>query len=218
MATRKTNYSIPTRREIIEKYGLTEKQFENLRRRTGERIKIAQILYKIPQSGTPKINQLIDYSLKEKSQKIFTFENILQAPASHRTKPSKQALRTASKNIIGRSSTPHNLGFDIFSQNILNFNIMKDNVEKAYTKTPSYEKVELWTPGVPFGSDPPYTIINSEDGRKLCREINSIWDHYNTMLETMTYENANVIYLQYTRLVMEKIDYGTKEGLIVGSL
>ena len=107
-SSRKTNYKIPTRREIMKKYGLSEKQFENLRRRTGERIKNAQLLYNIPDSGIPRVNQLIDYALKEKRQKIYTFENILQTPATHRGKISHTAKRIAARNITGRSATPHN--------------------------------------------------------------------------------------------------------------
>lgn len=215
-SSRKTNYKIPTRREIMSKYGLSEKQFENLRRRTGERIKNAQLLYNIPDSGIPRVNQLIDYALKEKRQKIYTFENILQTPATHRGKISRTAKRVAARNIIGRSATPHNMGFDIFSRNIHNFNVMRDNLEKAYDGG-NYENVEFWTPGVPFGTDPVYRIINSADGRKLAGEINAIWSDYNTLLQTMTAENASNIYLQITRRIMEKVNYGTKEGLIVGT-
>ena len=215
MATK--NYKVPTKREIMSKYGLDERQFENLRRRTGERIKNAQLLYDIPDTGLPRINQLIDYSLKEKRQQLYTFENILQAPATRKGKISKRAKRVAAYNIIGRSKTPHNLGFDIFAQNIHNFNIMKDNVEKAFDTGQGYEAVEMWTPGVAFGTDPDYRIINSEDGRKLARDINKIWTEYNGLLKTMNEDNANSIYLSITRRIMEKISYGVKEGLIVGS-
>ena len=202
----------------MKKYGLSEKQFENLRRRTGERIKNAQLLYNIPDSGIPRVNQLIDYALKEKRQKIYTFENILQTPATHAGKISKRARRIAARNISGRSATPHNMGFDIFSRNIHNFNVMRDNLEKAYTTGQGYVAVDAWTPGVPFSTDPEYRIINSEAGRQLAREINAIWSDYNGMLHAMTADNANYIYLQITRRVMEKVNYGTKEGLIVGSL
>lgn len=211
------NYKVPTKREIMVKYGLDERQFENLRRRTGERIKNAQVLYDIPDSGLPRVNQLIDYALKEKRQQLYSFENILQAPATRKGKISRRAKRVAAYNIIGRSKTPLNLGFDIFAQNIHNFNIMKDNVEKAFNTGQGYEAVEMWTPGVPFGTDPDYRIINSEDGRKLAREINKIWTEYNGLLKTMTEDNANSIYLNITRRIMEKISYGVKEGLIVGS-
>lgn len=217
-SSRKTNYKIPTRREIMKKYGLSEKQFENLRRRTGERIKNAQLLYNIPDSGIPRVNQLIDYALKEKRQKIYTFENILQTPATHRGKISERARRVAARNISGRSATPHNLGFDIFSRNIHNFNVMRDNLEKAYKTDDEYIRVDFWQAGVTFGTDPAYKIINSEDGRKLAAEINAIWSDYNSMLPTMDALNANSIYLQIARAVMGKINYGVKEGLIVGSL
>lgn len=215
--SRKTNYKIPTRRQIMKKYGLSEKQFENLRRRTGERIKNAQLLYNIPDSGIPRVNQLIDYALKEKRQKIYTFENILQTPATHRGKISRTAKRVAARNIIGRSATPHNVGFDIFSRNIHNFNVMRDNLEKAYNNNDKYVSCDFWTPGVPFSTEPKYRIINSEAGRQLAGEINAIWSDYNGMLQAMTAENANDIYLQITRRVMEKVNYGTKEGLIVGT-
>ena len=215
MATK--NYKVPTKREIMSKYGLDERQFENLRRRTGERIKNAQILYDIPDTGLPRINQLIDYALKEKRQQIFTFENILQAPATRKGKISRRAKRVAARNITGRSTTPHNLGFDIFAQNIHNFNIMKDNVEKAHSAGTGYEPVEMWTPGVALGTDPEYKIINSVDGRTLSKDINKIWTEYNGHLNTMNEDNANSIYLNITRRIMEKINYGTKEGLIVGS-
>ena len=211
------NYKVPTKREIMSKYGLDERQFENLRRRTGERIKNAQILYDIPDTGLPRINQLIDYALKEKRQQIYTFENILQTPATRKGKISKRAKRVAGRNIIGRSSTPHNLGFDIFAQNIHNFNIMKDNVEKTHSAGTGYEPVEMWTPGVAFGTDPEYKIINSVDGRTLAKDINKIWTEYNGHLNTMNEDNANSIYLNITRRIMEKINYGVKEGLIVGS-
>ena len=211
------NYSIPTKREIMSKYGLDERQFENLRRRTGERIKNAQLLYDIPDIGLPRINQLIDYELKEKRQQIYTFENILQTPATRKGKISRRAKRVAAYNIIGRSKTPHNLAFDIFAQNIHNFNIMKDNVEKAFDTGQGYEACEMWTPGVAFGTDPEYKIINSEDGRNLARDINKIWAEYNGLLKTMNEDNANSIYLNITRRIMEKISYGVKEGLIVGS-
>lgn len=217
-SSRKTNYKIPTRREIMKKYGLSEKQFENLRRRTGERIKNAQLLYNIPDSGIPRVNQLIDYALKEKRQKIYTFENILQTPATHRGKISRTAKRVAARNIIGRSATPHNAGFDIFSRNIHNFNVMRDNLDKAYETGQGYVTVDAWTPGVPFGTDPEYRIINSEAGRQLAGEINAIWYRYNALLTTMTQDNANAIYLDITRAIMEKINFGVKEGLIVGSL
>ena len=217
MANSTKNYKVPTKREIMSKYGLDERQFENLRRRTGERIKNAQILYDIPDTGLPRINQLIDYALKEKRQQIFTFENILQAPATRKGKISKRAKRVAGRNIIGRSSTPHNLGFDIFSQNIHNFNIMKDNVEKAYDTGTGYEACEMWTPGVAFGIDPEYKIINSTDGRALAKDINKIWTEYNGLFKTMNEDNANSIYLNISRRIMEKINYGVKEGLIVGS-
>lgn len=216
-SSRKTNYKIPTRREIMKKYGLSEKQFENLRRRTGERIKNAQLLYNIPDSGIPRVNQLIDYALKEKRQKIYTFENILQTPATHRGKISRTAKRVAARNITGRSATPHNKGFDIFSRNIHNFNVMRDNLDKAYETGQGYVAVDAWTPGVPFSTDPDYKIINSEAGRQLAGEINAIWYRYNALLTTMTQDNANAIYLDITRAVMEKVNYGTKEGLIVGS-
>lgn len=216
-SNRKTNYKIPTRREIMKKYGLSEKQFENLRRRTGERIKNAQLLYDIPDTGLPRINQLIDYALKEKRQQIYTFENILQAPATRKGKISRRAKRVAARNITGRSATPHNAGFDIFSRNIHNFNVMRDNLEKAYNNNDNYVYVDFWTPGVPFGMDPEYKIINSEVGRQLAGEINAIWNDYNGMLKAMTADNTNNIYLQITRRVMEKISYGVKEGLIVGS-
>ena len=75
----------------------------------------------------------------------------------------------------------------------------------------------MWTPGVPFSTDPDYRIINSEDGRKLARDINKIWTEYNGLLKTMNEDNANSIYLSITRRIMEKISYGVKEGLIVGS-
>ena len=202
----------------MKKYGLSEKQFENLRRRTGERIKNAQLLYNIPDSGIPRINQLIDYALKEKRQKIYTFENILQTPATHRGKISRTAKRVAARNITGRSATPHNAGFDIFSRNIHNFNVMRDNLDKAYETGQGYVAVDAWTPGVPFSTDPEYRIINSEAGRQLAGEINAIWYKYNALLSTMTQDNANTIYLDITRAVMEKVNYGTKEGLIVGSL
>lgn len=215
MATK--NYKIPTKREIMSKYGLDERQFENLRRRTGERIKNAQLLYDIPDTGLPRINQLIDYALKEKRQQIYTFENILQAPATRKGKISRRAKRVAARNITGRSSTPQNLGFDIFAQNIHNFNIMKDNVEKAFDTGQGYEACEMWTPGVPFGTDPDYRIINSEEGRELAGKINKIWTEYNGLLKTMNEDNANSIYLSITRRIMEKISYGVKEGLIVGS-
>ena len=211
------NYKVPTKREIMSKYGLDERQFENLRRRTGERIKNAQLLYDIPDSGLPRVNQLIDYALKEKRQQIYTFENILQTPATRKGKISKRAKRVAGRNIIGRSSTPHNLGFDIFAQNIHNFNIMKDNVEKAFDTGQGYEPVEMWTPGVAFGTDPEYKIINTADGRALAKDINKIWTEYNGLLASMNADNANSIYLNVTRRIMEKINYGTKEGLIVGS-
>lgn len=213
----KTNYKIPTRREIMKKYGLSEKQFENLRRRTGERIKNAQLLYNIPDSGIPRVNQLIDYALKEKRQKIYTFENILQTPATHRGKISRRAKRVAARNITGRSATPHNAGFDIFSRNIHNFNVMRDNLDKAYETGQGYVAVDAWTPGVSFSTDPEYRIINSEAGRQLAGEINAIWYRYNALLSTMTQDNANAIYLDITRAVMEKVNFGTKEGLIVGS-
>lgn len=215
-SSRKTNYKIPSRREIMSKYGLSEKQFENLRRRTGERIKNAQLLYNIPDSGIPRVNQLIDYALKEKRQKIYTFENILQTPATHAGKISARARRVAARNITGRSATPHNMGFDIFSRNIHNFNVMRDNLEKAYNGG-KYENVDFWQPGAPFGTDPAYRIINSASGRKLAGEINAIWGEYNGMLQNMDANNANDIYLQITRRIMEKINYGTNEGLIVGS-
>lgn len=216
-SSRKTNYKIPTRREIMKKYGLSEKQFENLRRRTGERIKNAQLLYNIPDSGIPRVNQLIDYALKEKRQKIYTFENILQTPATHRGKISRTAKRVAARNIIGRSATPHNAGFDIFSRNIHNFNVMRDNLDKAYETGQGYVAVDAWMPGVPFSTDPEYRIINSEAGRQLAGEINAIWYRYNALLSTMSQDNANAIYLDITRAVMEKVNYSTKEGLIVGS-
>lgn len=216
-SSRKTNYKIPTRREIMKKYGLSEKQFENFRRRTGERIKNAQLLYNIPDSGIPRVNQLIDYALKEKRQKIYTFENILQTPATHRGKISARARRIAARNITGRSVTPHNAGFDIFSRNMHNFNVMRDNLDKAYETGQGYVTVDAWTPGVPFGTDPEYKIINSEAGRQLAGEINAIWYRYNALLSTMTQDNANAIYLDITRAVMEKVNFGTKEGLIVGS-
>lgn len=216
-SNRKTNYNIPTRREIMKKYGLSEKQFENLRRRTGERIKNAQLLYNIPDSGIPRVNQLIDYALKEKRQKIYTFENILQTPATHRGKISHTAKRVAARNIIGRSATPHNIGFDIFSRNIHNFNVMRDNLEKAYNNNDKYVSCDFWTPGILFSTEPKYRIINSEAGRQLAREINAIWSDYNGMLQEMTADNANEIYLQITRKVMEKVNYGANEGLIVGS-
>lgn len=216
-SSRKTNYKIPTRREIMKKYGLSEKQFENLRRRTGERIKNAQLLYNIPDSGIPRVNQLIDYALKEKRQKIYTFENILQTPATHRGKISRTAKRVAARNITGRSATPHNAGFDIFSRNIHNFNVMRDNLDKAYETGQGYVTVDAWTPGVPFSTVPEYRIINSEAGRQLAGEINAIWDRYNALLSTMTQDNANTIYLDITRAVMEKVNFGVKEGLIVGS-
>lgn len=211
------NYKVPTKREIMSKYGLDERQFENLRRRTGERIKNAQLLYDIPDTGLPRVNQLIDYSLKEKRQQIYTFENILQTPATRKGKISKRAKRVAARNITGRSKTPHNLGFDIFGQNIHNFNIMKDNVEKAFDIGQGYEACEMWTPGVPFGTDPEYRIINSAEGRELAGKINKIWTEYNGLLKTMDEDNANSIYLNITRRIMEKITYGVKEGLIVGS-
>ena len=211
------NYKVPTKREIMTKYGLDERQFENLRRRTGERIKNAQLLYDIPDAGLPRVNQLIDYALKEKRQQIFTFENILQTPATRKGKISRRAKREAARNITGRSATPHNLGFDIFSQNIHNFNIMKDNVEKAFDTGQGYEACEMWTPGVAFGTDPEYRIINSAEGRELTRKINKIWTEYNGLLKTMNEDNANSIYLSITRRIMEKISYGVKEGLIVGS-
>lgn len=211
------NYKVPSKREIMSKYGLDERQFENLRRRTGERIKNAQLLYGIPDTGLPRVNQLIDYSLKEKRQQIYTFENILQTPATRKGKISRRAKRVAARNITGRSATPHNLGFDIFAQNIHNFNIMKDNVDKAIDTGLGYEACEMWTPGVPFGTDPDYRIINSEDGRTLAREINKIWAEYNVLLKTMNADNANSIYLSISRRIMEKISYGVKEGLIVGS-
>lgn len=216
-SSRKTNYKIPTRREIMKKYGLSEKQFENLRRRTGERIKNAQLLYNIPDSGIPRVNQLIDYALKEKRQKIYTFENILQTPATHRGKISARTRRVAARNITGRSATPHNAGFDIFSRNIHNFNVMRDNLDKAYETGQGYVAVDAWTPGVPFSTDPEYRIINSEAGRQLAGEINAIWYRYNALLSTMTQDNANTIYLDITRAVMEKVNFGTKEGVIVGS-
>ena len=215
MATK--NYKVPTKREIMSKYGLDERQFENLRRRTGERIKNAQVLYDIPDTGLPRINQLIDYALKEKRQQIYTFENILQTPATRKGKISRRAKRVAARNITGRSATPHNLGFDIFAQNIHNINIMRDNVEKAFDTGQGYEAVEMWTPGVAFGTEPEYRIINSEDGRKLARDINKIWTEYNGLLKVMNEDNANSIYLSITRRIMEKISYGVKEGLIVGS-
>ena len=211
------NYKVPTKREIMSKYGLDERQFENLRRRTGERIKNAQLLYDIPDTGLPRINQLIDYALKEKRQQLYTFENILQVPATRKGKISRRAKREAGRNIIGRSSTPHNLGFDIFAANIHNFNIMKDNLEKAHSAGTGYEAVEMWTPGVAFGTDPEYKIINSVDGRALAKDINKIWTEYNGLLKSMNEDNANSIYLNITRRIMEKINYGTKEGLIVGS-
>lgn len=211
------NYTIPTKREIMSKYGLDERQFENLRRRTGERIKNAQLLYDIPDSGLPRINQLIDYALKEKRQQIYTFENILQTPATHKGKISRRAKRAAARNITGRSATPHNLGFDIFAQNIHNFNIMKDNVEKAFDTGQGYEACEMWTPGVAFSTDPEYKIINSVDGRALAKDINKIWAEYNGLLKIMNEDNANSIYLNITRRIMEKINYGVKEGLIIGS-
>ena len=211
------NYKVPTKREIMSKYGLDERQFENLRRRTGERIKNAQILYDIPDTGLPRINQLIDYALKEKQQQIFTFENILQTPATRKGKISRRAKRTAAYNIIGRSKTPQNLGFDIFAQNIHNFNIMKDNVQKAFDTGQGYEAVEMWTPGVAFGTDPEYRIINSPEGRELAGKINKIWTEYNGLLKIINEDNANIIYLNITRRIMEKISYGVKEGLIVGS-
>lgn len=211
------NYKVPTKREIMTKYGLDERQFENLRRRTGERIKNAQLLYDIPDAGLPRVNQLIDYALKEKRQQIFTFENILQTPATRKGKISRRAKREAARNITGRSATPHNLGFDIFSQNIHNFNIMKDNVEKAFDTGQGYEACEMWAPGVAFGTDPEYRIINSAEGRELTRKINKIWTEYNGLLKTMNEDNANSIYLSITRRIMEKISYGVKEGLIVGS-
>ena len=74
----------------MSKYGLDERQFENLRRRTGERIKNAQLLYDIPDTGLPRINQLIDYALKEKRQQIYTLENILQTPATRKGKISRR--------------------------------------------------------------------------------------------------------------------------------
>ena len=217
MANSNKNFKVPTKREIMSKYGLDERQFENLRRRTGERIKNAQLLYDIPDTGLPRVNQLIDYALKEKRQQIFTFENILQAPATRKGKISRRAKRVAARNITGRSTTPHNLGFDIFVQNIHNFNIMKDNVEKAHSSGTGYEPVEMWTPGVAFGTDPEYKIINSVDGRALARDINKIWIEYNGLLKSMNEDNANSIYLNITRRIMEKITYGVKEGLIVGS-
>lgn len=216
-SSRKTNYKIPTRREIMTKYGLSEKQFENLRRRTGERIKNAQLLYNIPDSGIPRVNQLIDYALKEKRQKIYTFENILQTPATHAGKISRRAKRVAARNISGRSATPHNAGFDIFSRNIHNFNVMRDNLDKSYETGQGYVTVDAWTPGVPFSTDHEYTIINSEAGRQLAGEINAIWYRYNALLSTMTQDNANAIYLDITRAVMKKVNFGVKEGLIVGS-
>lgn len=211
------NFKVPTKREIMSKYGLDERQFENLRRRTGERIKNAQLLYDIPDAGLPRVNQLIDYALKEKRQQLYTFENILQTPATHKGKISRRAKREAARNITGRSATPHNLGFDIFAQNIHNFNIMKDNVEKAFDTGPGYEACEMWTPGVAFGTDPEYKIINSVDGRALAKDINEIWTEYNGLLASMNEDNANSIYLSITRRIMEKITYGVKEGLIVGS-
>ena len=217
MANSTKNYKVPTKREIMSKYGLDERQFENLRRRTGERIKNAQLLYDIPDTGLPRINQLIDYALKEKRQQIYTFENILQAPATRKGKLSRHAKRVAAYNIIGRSKTPENLGFDIFAQNIHNFNIMKDNVEKAFDTGTGYEAVEMWTPGVAFGTDPEYRIINSAEGRELAGKINKIWTEYNGLLKTMNADNASSIYLSITRRIMEKISYGVKEGLIVGS-
>ena len=211
------NYKVPTKREIMSKYGLDERQFENLRRRTGERIKNAQLLYDIPDSGLPRVNQLIDYALKEKRQQIYTFENILQTPATRKGKISRRAKRAAARNITGRSATPHNLGLDIFAQNIHNFNIMKDNVEKAHSAGAGYESVEMWMPGVAFGTDPEYKIINTADGRALAKDINKIWTEYNGLLASMNADNANSIYLNVTRRIREKINYGTKEGLIVGS-
>ena len=211
------NYKVPTKREIMSKYGLDEREFENLRRRTGERIKNAQILYDIPDTGLPRINQLIDYALKEKRQQLYTFENILQTPATRKGKISRRARRVAARNITGRSATPHNLAFDIFAQNIHNFNIMKDNVEKAFDTGTGYEACEMWTPGVPFGTDPDYRIINSIEGRELAGKINKIWTEYNGLLKTMNEDNASSIYLSITRRIMEKISYGVKEGLIVGS-
>ena len=211
------NYTIPTKREIMTKYGLDERQFENLRRRTGERIKNAQLLYDIPDAGLPRVNQLIDYELKEKRQQLYTFENILQTPATRKGKISRRAKRVAAYNIIGRSKTPHNLGFDIFAQNIHNFNIMKDNVEKAFDTGQGYEACEMWLAGVPFSTDPEYRIINSAEGRELAGKINKIWTEYNGLLKTMNEDNANSIYLSITRRIMEKINYGVKEGLIVGS-
>ena len=133
-----SNFQQITKKELMMRYNLNEKQYYNLRKAMSARINTAKNLYLWSDEDVPNITQLIDYNLKKRHYNVQQFDVILNTPQ----KLSQKSKLNALYNYSGKSGN-YATGFATFSKGIQQFTIMYSNAEKRLkSNTASIEKLE----------------------------------------------------------------------------
>lgn len=219
MADIKYGYDI-TRADVMKKYGLTQKQYDSIRRRVGERITNAKLLYLWSDEDVPSIPQLIDYSLKKRKTDVERYDVILRTATSKGGQLSLKSRKEAVQVFSGTLSNVYK-GFNKFSEGILQFQEMRENAENRLNEKTKYpavmNKLTHFVVGKKFSTTAGYYFVNNDVGRQVVSEINSIIDEYNRIIDSSTKDNALQIYILYVRRIMEKIHYADTHDAIAGS-
>ena len=208
-----------TKEAIIKKYNITEKYYNNLRKRLSERIINARQLYLwYGDEDVPSITQLIDYSLKKRKFDIQKYEIIL---GTSTTKKLSMEARRKALNIYSGESGTFNSGFYTFSTGIKQFEIMYENARKKLSKTEynePMEKLPFFKVGVKFSSVHGYYFKNNHYGNDAVNRLNNIITQYNSFVDKTSKNTALQFYITYVRLMMEVINFADEHDAMAGSL
>jgi len=220
-----SNFKHKTRTDIINKYGINLKEFEAIRKRTGERIKNAKKLYNWKDYDVPSINQLVEYQVRKKQgilrNNIGQFDVILDTPA---TKKISRKAKIHAIDVYSGNST-YNRGFNTFASGIPQFTIMRENAKKLLAVNVDFASLELLKPfnvGEKISTDKGYYFRKNDEGKRAVRDINMIFSMYNNYIDTQKRSeqvlgDPNSRYIHYIRRIMEIISIADDHDAMGGS-
>ena len=208
------NYKKITQKYLKETYNLSQKQFDNIRRRTGERIQNAKALYLWKNDDIPSVNQLIDYQLRRRKSDVSLFELILQTPSG--SKISNVARKRAVEYYSGTLGG-FNQGFYTFSKGIKQFIVMRENALKILNGKNDIEKLEHFRVGERLSDTENYYITNNKYGRDSVNQLNNVIDEYNLTITNVTKNNAVQHYVTFVKRLMNLIHFAEEHDAMAGS-
>lgn len=209
-----SNYKKITQKYLKETYNLSQKQFDNIRRRTGERIQNSKALYGWKNDDLPSVNQLIDYQLRRRKSDVSQFELILTTPSG--SKISNVARKRAIEYYSGTMGG-FNQGFYTFAKGIEQFIVMRENALNILNGKTSIEYLNYFQVGQRLSTTENYYIKNNQYGRESVKQLNQIISEYNNTIGYVTKENAVQHYVYYVKKIMNAIHFASEHDAMSGS-